>query len=193
MGFDLDKKNTMQKIIRCDKSKKGFIDKEILDLVNFINSLNDYYTTSSCSGRILLLKQSESNKKHETTWIFSSHKFIKYEDLKKSLDDLPEELVFFRMEAPILHICCRTTEDAVRLLKSANSAGFRRAGIISLSKKITVEIFSTERIDVPVSCKKRLIVTKEYFEFLIKIANQKLKNSRKRIKRFKLLLEQYCH
>lgn len=37
-----------------DLSRKGSVDEPIQDLVAFINSLPQYFTTSSCSGRILL-------------------------------------------------------------------------------------------------------------------------------------------
>lgn len=37
---------------RRDKSPKGFIDAPILDLMHVINQHPDYYTTSSCSGRV---------------------------------------------------------------------------------------------------------------------------------------------
>ena len=37
-----------------DFSRKGSIDVKIVDLSLFINSEKDYFTTSSCSGRIIL-------------------------------------------------------------------------------------------------------------------------------------------
>ena len=42
---------------RADKSSIGSIDKQILGLCEKINSNNDYYTLSSCSGRIVLIKE----------------------------------------------------------------------------------------------------------------------------------------
>ncbi len=47
------------------KSRKGGIDKEIRPLVDLINSFGEYYTTSSCSGRILLIEIANPNKKNE--------------------------------------------------------------------------------------------------------------------------------
>ena len=40
-----------------DNSKKGSIDEPIVDLVSFINNLNDFFTTSSCSGRIAVISE----------------------------------------------------------------------------------------------------------------------------------------
>jgi len=39
---------------KCDFSKKGSVDEDISHIVSFINSHDRYFTTSSCSGRIIL-------------------------------------------------------------------------------------------------------------------------------------------
>ena len=70
-------------LIKKDKSRKGSIDNKIKKLVNKINSLNDFYTTSSCSGRVLILAIPNSNKKNEVKYLFISHKKIKNKELKK--------------------------------------------------------------------------------------------------------------
>lgn len=38
-----------------DLSRKGSVDEAIKELVEFINSLDQYFTTSSCSGRVLVI------------------------------------------------------------------------------------------------------------------------------------------
>ena len=58
MSFINEKKVFLSKL---DKSNKSSIDKNILNLINLINQKDDYYTTSSCSGRVYL--RSDSNKK----------------------------------------------------------------------------------------------------------------------------------
>ncbi|KAI8988067.1 methyltransferase TYW3-domain-containing protein [Mycotypha africana] len=66
-----------------DKSPKGFIDEPILDLMHVINQHPDYYTTSSCSGRVAIYcdgtqqdPENEQRKKRTTkggTWLYVSH------------------------------------------------------------------------------------------------------------------------
>ena len=68
-----------------DKSKAGKIDKDIKKLVDMINSFSNYYTTSSCSGRIILLTIPKSGKKNEVKWLFTSHNKINFNDLKLTL------------------------------------------------------------------------------------------------------------
>jgi len=42
---------------QVDLSKKGSIDDQIVDLVQYINAKDDYFTTSSCSGRISVFSE----------------------------------------------------------------------------------------------------------------------------------------
>ena len=42
---------------KVDFSRKGAIDEAIVDLIDFINACDHYFTTSSCSGRISLFEE----------------------------------------------------------------------------------------------------------------------------------------
>ena len=46
---------------QVDLSKKGSIDNQIMDLVQYINSKENYFTTSSCSGRISVFSEVSIN------------------------------------------------------------------------------------------------------------------------------------
>lgn len=50
--FDVQKEACLSAV---DMSRKGSIDEPILDLVSFINNQQNYFTTSSCSGRIIVV------------------------------------------------------------------------------------------------------------------------------------------
>ena len=133
MAFQNQKKDFL---IKKDKSKKGSIDKEIKELVDKINSLENYYTTSSCSGRILIITMPKSGKKQDTKWLFSSHNKISFNGIEKVLNSIKnvKEDVWFRAEPAIMHIAADTLENAVKLLNIARSIGFRRSGIIGIRK-----------------------------------------------------------
>lgn len=163
--FSKEKKDFLNK---KDKSTKGSWDKEILDLLNFINSLEDYYTTSSCSGRIVLI--SEQDKK-ESKWLFVSHSPVS--ELKIN------ERCWFLQESPIIHIRCRSLESAAKLIDIACGVGLKKSGVISLSN-ITVEIRGNERIECPVDEK----LSDEFVNRLVDEGNKKLLKSRKMFERF---------
>lgn len=186
MTFQKHKKDFLKKL---DKSKKGKIDKEILPLINLINKKPNYYTTSSCSGRIVLLSK-KSYKKQETRWLFCSHKKTNFKEIKKALEKIPKTDVWFRFEPLILHVAAKTIEDAQKLINIARDIGFKRSGIQSTKRKIVVEVASTEIIDAIIAKKGKLLVTDDYLKVLIQEANKKLKRTRDKIKK---LIVKFSH
>ena len=57
--FLIEKKRVLQD--KVDISKKGSVDAPIVHLVQYINDQENYYTTSSCSGRILVFSEACPN------------------------------------------------------------------------------------------------------------------------------------
>lgn len=56
--MEIFEKQKNSAISGVDFSRKGSIDVKIIDLSIFINNQKDYFTTSSCSGRIILFDDS---------------------------------------------------------------------------------------------------------------------------------------
>ena len=166
-----------------DKSKKGFIDAEIKALVDEINAFPSYYTTSSCSGRILLYSISSDRKKNQTEWIFVSHNIVSFSELKKTTEKLPQEIVFFRFEPLILHVVCCDLAAAEGLLQLCNDSGLKHSGAISLGERIVVEIIGNDRLDAPIAKDGKLLLTDEAFSFFVADANEKMKRNLERIER----------
>ena len=66
IDFDICKRNLLLKLNQeYDKSKKGSVDAPIIELVNYINRMEDYCTTSSCSGRFAVFCASYDEEKQE--------------------------------------------------------------------------------------------------------------------------------
>ncbi len=165
---------------RRDKSKKGTLDRLIKPLVDLINSMDNYYTTSSCSGRIILIYR-KNLKKSGAKWLFSSHDKVKFDDIKPALKDIPDEDLWFKEEPAIIHVCCETIKDAQDLVDLSRESGFKRTGIQSTRKRINVEIGSSEVIDAIIAVKGKLIVTDDYLKTLIKKANEKIEINLRKI------------
>jgi len=200
MTFEKEKNDFLRK---KDKSRKGSIDVKIKKLVDKINSLEDFYTTSSCSGRILLLAIPRSNKKNEVQYLFATHKKTNYNEIKKIINktqenqrfsghrkskgfssELPKNDVWFKVEPVILHIASENLNSAKKILNTARDIGFRRSGIISLGKnRVTMEFVSTEKIETIVSKNGKLVIDGDYFKILIKEGNQKLEKTWEKIER----------
>lgn len=168
-----------------DKSKKGFIDEEIKELVTTINKEPDYYTTSSCSGRILLYTISKDRKKNETEWLLVSHNIVSETEIRKAIKNLPQEIVFFRFEPLILHIVCKTMDVAQNLLQICGKCGLKHSGAITLGKRIIVEIIGNGRLDAPIAKDSKLLITEEGISQYVIDANEKMKRNLERIEKLR--------
>jgi len=172
------------RLSRGDKSSIGGIDKPILKLCNKINKSDDYYTLSSCSGRIVLIRETED--KQAGLFIFRSHKKISFAELKKELGKIEGKekgLVYLKQEPCILAISCRDLEREQEILDKSRRVGWKKSGITTTSKKFVVELFSTERIDVPIMNKGKILVDDDYLKLLVDEANSKLVRTWEKIKR----------
>ena len=177
MTFDNEKKTYLAK---ADKSKKGEIDTKILLLLETINALPDYYTTSSCSGRVYLWKG--TGKKSETQWLKVSHDLID-EDFFET-DEV--DLVWLRLEGVILHVACRDLPAAHLLLDKAHKF-YKKSCILSASNKIIVEIRGSEFMEMPLYKDRKLLFSGDS-AWLKDLINAKLEKMWKDMGTFRKLL-----
>lgn len=183
--FNQTKKSMLQKLYKPDRSWKGDVDVEAIPIIEVINSKEDFYTTSSCSGRISLFFEAESGRKDESGWKFVEHRTVDVKEILESLKDLPKLNVWFRQEAPIFHIACRDYVCAKNLLEVCRDVGLKHSGIIGNSeKRLIVEIVFNNKIDVPVASEGELFVDEKFIKFLVRQANDKFKKNQKLLKRF---------
>jgi tRNA wybutosine-synthesizing protein 3 len=189
MSFELEKKNSLEKI---DKSRKGAIDQPIKKILDLVNKKPNYYTTSSCSGRIILLETAPKGKRHQAKWLLIKHDKAVLKDVQNALAKTTlakaKKDVWFKQEGAILHVACKTGKDAERMLKAVRNAGFKRAGIISTKRNI-IEVMSTENIAAPIAKKGKIIVNEGYLKELILTANQLMAVNAKRLAKLKYILK----
>lgn len=183
-GFLLWKKNFLGK---KDKSNKGEIDKKIKPLVDEINKLDNYFTTSSCSGRICILIEPESESKKDFKFLYQSHDRTNFRDLKKKLEKIPKNKLRFRFESMILHVACKNLDDADSLLKKAKKL-FKHSGIISVKDKFVIEIRDSGFIEAVIAINGKLVVNDNYLKILVSEANKKLDLAYKRINLLKKVI-----
>jgi tRNA wybutosine-synthesizing protein 3 len=178
--FILHKRNALS---RADNSRKSAIDDAVLPLVSLINSLPGFYTTSSCSGRIMLIGR-KSDKKNETEWLFTSHEIVKPDDVLSIVKKgLPDGAVWFRQENMILHLAAKSISLANQFIESASASGFKRSGIIYAGSRIVISVESPDRINALIARNRKLYVSEEGITALAEEANSRLKTNFSRIER----------
>ncbi len=175
---------------RIDKSYKGSWDKHILKLCNKINFLSNYYTTSSCSGRVVVMV--EQRQKDRELFLFTSHEKINFLELKVELEKIvlrnKKDLIKFKFDPCILHVACKNLENADKLLKKSQLAGWKRNGIISSVKRIIVELNSTEKLEFPVIKNGKILVGDEFLKLVVEKSNKKFKLNWEKISKFEKLI-----
>ncbi|VVB82805.1 tRNA(Phe) 7-((3-amino-3-carboxypropyl)-4-demethyl wyosine(37)-N(4))-methyltransferase [uncultured archaeon] len=179
------KKDVLSKL---DKSSEGKWDEKIISLCEKINSKENYYTTSSCSGRIILMIDQE--KKGENLFLFVSHDKVSFKKLKEELDLAlkKNKNVKFKMEPAIIHIACKTLEDAEKLFELGKNAGWKRLGIIGTRNGFTFELNSTEKLEFPIIQNKKILVDDDFLKILVDDANKKLEMSWEKIQRLQKII-----
>ncbi|NJE00469.1 hypothetical protein [Thermococcus sp. JdF3] len=163
---------------------EGKVDGDIISLLEKINSLENYFTTSSCSGRISVMEMPDFGDKVNSVWLGKWHREVSVEEVLEAIGKHSKGQLWFLVRSPILHVGARTMEDAVRLLNLAIGLGFKYSNIKSVShKKLLVEIRSTERMDVPLGADGELWVDEAYIERIVGIANSQVRRFKGKLKR----------
>lgn len=80
----------------------------------------------------------------------------------------------------IIAVECQGVEAAQRLVSLAISCGFRESGITSVSKRVIVAIRCSIRLEVPLGDGEKVMVPREYVQYLVRVANDKMEANRKR-------------
>ncbi|XP_006831094.1 PREDICTED: tRNA wybutosine-synthesizing protein 3 homolog isoform X1 [Chrysochloris asiatica] len=181
------KRSKAQCLGKADLSRKGSVDDDVVELVQLLNTQDQFFTTSSCAGRILLLDGGVNGfevQKKNCCWLLVTHKPCVKDDVIVALKKASGDAIL-KFEPFVLHVQCRQLQDAQLLHSAAIDSGFRNSGItVGRKGKTMLAVRSTHSLEVPLSRKGKLMVTEEYIDFLLNIANQKMEENKRRIERF---------
>ena len=184
MTFLHQKQKQLEKL---DKSHVGAWDKKIVSLCNKLNKNKEYYTTSSCAGRIILIKSSET--KEPNLFVFRTHEKTDFRELKSALQKAKKKReVVFQQEPCILHVACKDLESSQTLVDKAKFAGWKRSGIMATRKRFMVELMSTEHLELPIIKEKKILVDDDFLRILAEEANAKLERTWQKIRKLESLI-----
>ena len=168
--------------VLIDKSPQGFIDKDILPLLTLINNDDRFETTSSCSGRITLMR---GVKKGEAKWEYKNHFHAELEKIWGIVSVLKkEELLRFLYEPFIIHLKCRNFEEASKFLSFLHGNGLKKSGMIS-GKNLIIEINDSGKMETLLTSS----LTKDYIKTLVDEANRRLASTKTKIRKLEKLFE----
>ncbi len=165
--------------------ESGRVDPDVVWLVHLINLLPDYYTTSSCSGRIQLASTRLPGEKFRMRVVAKWHHPVTRRAVERVLGALDDEHLWLAVHPPILHIMCRDLGSALEMLRAARGSGFKRAGIQGVrGDRVAVEIVGTERIEAPLRLEGRDLLDREGLGLLVDYSNILLLRAKARLLAF---------
>ncbi len=161
------------------------VDIKLIPFLRFISSTKNYFTSSGCSGRILLLKVNEKETKHEAAFHQKWHRTVSLEEVWKALQKKSKSELWLKQEPFILHIGCKGLGEGRKLLNIARKTGIKKVGIIVAKEgKFLVELAGTQYMSLPVKKAGTVLVEKDYLRYLLDRANKKLKKNYLLLKKF---------
>jgi tRNA wybutosine-synthesizing protein 3 len=175
------KKNALEHLTKAIDLKQ--VDSGIQPILNIINNSDEYYTTSSCFGRIVLLEIPTIGNKKEAKFLGKWHRPIELNDLLIAIKNAKEGQIWVLSQSPIIHIAAFSDNAAEKILKVAIACGFKNSGIKSIGKRIVIEILSTERLDAPIGKNGKVFCNNEYLYLLVKISNEIIEKSTLKLKK----------
>jgi tRNA wybutosine-synthesizing protein 3 len=185
-----DKKRRMENLDM--KIAEGEVDNMMLPLIEGINSNPNYFTTSSCAGRIVLLQLPKIGDKEHAEFLGKWHREVTVDEVKEAFGKAQENInVFLLAQSPIIHVRCKNLSSAARLRNLAVESGLKYSTLKSLTLnsksepvKIVVEILSSENIHVPIAKGTKLYPDQEYLSFIVENANSALLRAQEKIRKF---------
>ena len=169
------KKSALSKLKKAQNENK--VDPGIQSILSIINESENYYTSSSCFGRIVLLEIPSIGDKKEAKFLGKWHRTIDVDEVTSAAGKTESGQLWLLSQSPIIHITAKTNNAADKILKTAIACGFKNSGLKSIGKKIVVEILSTERLDAPVGKDGALYCNHDHLELLVNISNEIMERS----------------
>lgn len=185
-GWANSKKQALRKLNAAVTA--GEADEKALPLIRKINASQEYYTTSSCAGRIALIGLAKFGSKKDSGFLGRWHGPAKWAEFCKCLRPEGRKQAWMKAEPPILHVKCADLASAQKLLNTAYNTGWKYSSIKSLRDGVLVEIGSSERMELPVAIGGKLIATESYLRTVLRLANEKLRKAQGKLKRLEKAL-----
>ncbi|MHA1664574.1 MAG: tRNA-wybutosine modification methyltransferase TYW3 [Candidatus Njordarchaeales archaeon] len=188
--FELRKKVFLRKLE--DAINQNLVDNDVLPVLSIINSFPFAYTTSSCSGRIMLIDVPIIGKKNEAYRIKRWHDVITFDEFWSIITEYkPKGIVWFRVEALIIALAVDSINWASYLLRLARILGLKESGIRSITPTkhhIILDFTGTENLNTPIADRDHMYIDKESGKFLVNLANRLLIRTKKKLNLLKLAL-----
>jgi tRNA wybutosine-synthesizing protein 3 len=187
--FSMVKENHKKSLEKAIAEKRA--DRQMVPLCKFVSGTKEFFTSSSCAGRIILLQLPKDENKKEASFHRKWHRKVREKELWQGIKAETKGELWFKLDSFILHIGAGYLEDARKILGCMKKAGVRRGGIIVAKPgKFLVEMQGTQTIAFPVKKGKEVLVGKDFMKYNLDRANKKLAQNYEMLKRLEDVFRQ---
>ncbi|MBM3282160.1 MAG: hypothetical protein FJY86_02360, partial [Candidatus Diapherotrites archaeon] len=160
--FEMIKQNAAETLHTAIREKK--IDPLMISISKHVEKTKNYFTTSTCSGRITLMDLNEDESKKENVFYRKWHRKVKMEEVWKAIEDYSTNgNVWLRQDAFVYVIGTNTWENAEKIIRACQEAGVKRYGVHHFEEeKILMEIFGTQNMSIPLITKGKILIEKKH-------------------------------
>lgn len=174
MRFEMVKQGHLQ---LWEKAKvEGKADERMIPTVNFVFSKPGFFTTSSCSGRLVLLRLDAKEAKKPKAFFAKWHSMPEFHEVWKKLNEESSQNLWFKQEPFMLVIGTNNLENAKKIMKICRNNGVKKVGIMSAEDgKFLVEVFGSNYMSFLIKEKNKTLASMKFAEKQFKTACKKLR------------------
>ncbi len=168
----------------------GYMDNDIIELIEKFFQLPYAYTKSSCSGRIVAV-DSKFPWSREGTIVFKVHRPLEINELKNILEIPVQQRLWINAMGPIIHVITKDFESAMRILSIARDAGFKHSGILTTNEEgWVVELTTGVRANILAKVGNKVVLNEEHLERVCNVINEVLLEGKKKLKELEARIDE---
>ncbi|HNW05471.1 MAG TPA: hypothetical protein PK655_01165 [archaeon] len=168
-----------------DAISKDLVDSLVIPFLLKVTEIPDIYTSSSCSGRLLLLGGDEDENKKVSGFVNRYHRLVTFEEIKRDINNFNTGYLWLKIEPFIFHFATKDYAKAKEILDFCREQGLKKAGIISAKEgRFTCEVTHTVFMSTLIKINNKQLISEEYLKLIVDIANKKLATNFKKLEDF---------
>jgi len=198
----------------ADRSRAGRVDARCVEFVREVCASEDFFTTSSCSGRVSVFADRGAREVERGVkggrWVYVSHDPARGRAVVEAVraveaetaaagdaededeaEDAPPTLVL-RFEPFILAVEARDVESGADFVRCARDCGYRESGITACEKRVICAARCQIRMEAPLVVNGERVVDDAGIERLVEMANEKFRTNAERMERFREAFGKMC-
>ncbi len=154
----------------------GKVDEKALPILEKLNRIDEFFTTGSCSGRIIVMELPSIGDKLDARFLGKWDKKITVNDAMNALENSKIGETWLLVQSPIFQVSATDIKMITELVKVAKQSGFEDSGIKSTDNEVTAEIHSTEEMSVPLGMDGKILCNRKYLALIVSVANEIMEN-----------------